>query len=267
MNVSSLTSTSATAPVGPPPRSSRWRSREDHEGGGRQARHGPRGAEEGALDGGSTMSSLAAKAGISQDDLVSTIAATLPGPGAGRRGDRHDEHGDWHRQRHPAGAESTSPRSTSRRASRRCPARSASAARTCSTGSRTGRASPTCWRRTPTCLLSSPRTRTAARWSTATADPTAQVKAWTPRGTARPRPATAMTRRSAVCGARRTTRGPSRPPTKSPIASGSAADQAIEANTMKPDGRHGVRHAEDDVLHRVPAGEASRRCRAGTSPA
>ena len=36
------------------------------------------------------------------------------------------------------------------------------------------------------------------------------------RWTASPRPATAMTRRSSVCGARRTTRGPSRPPTKKP---------------------------------------------------
>jgi uncharacterized protein YidB (DUF937 family) len=36
---------------------------------------------EASLDGGSTMSSLAAAAGISQEDLVATIAATLPAQG------------------------------------------------------------------------------------------------------------------------------------------------------------------------------------------
>jgi hypothetical protein len=34
-----------------------------------------------ALKGGETMSSLAAKSGVSQDDLVATIAATLPAQG------------------------------------------------------------------------------------------------------------------------------------------------------------------------------------------
>ena len=34
-----------------------------------------------ALKGGDTMSSLAAKKGISQDDLVKTIASTLPAQG------------------------------------------------------------------------------------------------------------------------------------------------------------------------------------------
>ena len=86
-----------------------------------------------ALDGGSTMSSLAAESGISQEDLIATIAATLPAQGPdgvatdvtsmatgiatapGRRAGR-------------------SPTSISPRASRRCPARWASAARICSTG-------------------------------------------------------------------------------------------------------------------------------------
>jgi hypothetical protein len=133
VNVSSLSSTSAMRPTGPPP--------------GPPPSGGPektlqavadklgldRDALKKALQDGSTMSSLAAQAGISQDDLVATIAATLPAQGPdgvaidttsmatgsrtapGRRGAR-------------------SPRSTSPRASRRCRARWGSAARTCSTG-------------------------------------------------------------------------------------------------------------------------------------
>jgi hypothetical protein len=81
VNVSSL-STSATAPVGPP--------RGHNHGGGPektmkavadQLGMDPEALKK-ALDGGETMSSLAAKSGVSQDDLVATIAATLPAQGA-----------------------------------------------------------------------------------------------------------------------------------------------------------------------------------------
>jgi hypothetical protein len=81
VNVSSLSSTSAMRLTGPPP--------------GPPPSGGPEktmqavadrlgldpDALKKALQGGSTISSLAAQAGISQDDLVATIAATLPAQG------------------------------------------------------------------------------------------------------------------------------------------------------------------------------------------
>ncbi len=81
MNVSSPGTTSATAPVGPPPG--------HHRGGGPQKTMravadklgmDPEALKK-ALDGGETMTSLAARSGVSQDDLVSTIAASLPTQG------------------------------------------------------------------------------------------------------------------------------------------------------------------------------------------
>ena len=79
-----------------------------------------------------------------------------------------------------------------------------------------------------------------------------------PRGGRRgPRPATAMTRRSAVCGARRTTRGPSRPPMNRPIARGSAADQAIEANTMKPTAATALATPRTTFFMALPRGRVS----------
>jgi uncharacterized protein YidB (DUF937 family) len=81
MNVSSLAGTSATAPVDRP--------HGPHRGGGPEKTMkavadklgmDPEALKK-ALDGGATMSNLAAQAGISQDDLVSTIAATLPAQG------------------------------------------------------------------------------------------------------------------------------------------------------------------------------------------
>ncbi len=82
MNVSSLSSTSAMRPMGPPPGP-------PPSGGGpektMQAVADKLGLDpealKKALEGGSTMSSLAAQAGIGQDDLVATIAATLPAQG------------------------------------------------------------------------------------------------------------------------------------------------------------------------------------------
>ena len=78
MNVSSMTSTTATAPVDRP--------HGPHQGGGPEKTMKAVAEKLGmdpdalkkALGGGETMSSLAAKAGVSQDDLISTIAATLP---------------------------------------------------------------------------------------------------------------------------------------------------------------------------------------------
>ena len=81
MNVSSLTGTTAPRPMSPPP--------------GPPSAGGPAKtlqavadrlgldpeALKKALDGGSTMSSLAAESGISQEDLIATIAATLPAQG------------------------------------------------------------------------------------------------------------------------------------------------------------------------------------------
>ena len=77
MNVSTLTSTSATAAVA--------QSRGHHRGGHEKTMQAvadklgmdPEDLKK-ALKGGETMSSLAAKKGVSQDDLVATIAATLP---------------------------------------------------------------------------------------------------------------------------------------------------------------------------------------------
>ena len=75
MNVSSLTSVAATQAMGPP-----------HTGGGREktlkavAEKLGMSAEDlkSALKSGSTMADLATAAGVPQDDLVSTIASTLP---------------------------------------------------------------------------------------------------------------------------------------------------------------------------------------------
>ena len=81
MNVSSATSPSATTAVDRP--------KGHHHGGGQDATMKAVADELGmdpealkkALKGGETMSSLAAKSGVSQDDLVATIAATLPAQG------------------------------------------------------------------------------------------------------------------------------------------------------------------------------------------
>ena len=78
MNVSTLTSTSATTAVAQP--------HGHHQGAGHektvQAVADKLGMDpedlKKALKGGETMSSLAAKKGVSQDDLVATIASTLP---------------------------------------------------------------------------------------------------------------------------------------------------------------------------------------------
>jgi hypothetical protein len=81
MNVSSLTGTTAPRPMGPPP--------------GPPPAGGPAKTLQAvadrlgldpeelkkALDGGSTKSSLAAESGITQEDLIATIAATLPAQG------------------------------------------------------------------------------------------------------------------------------------------------------------------------------------------
>jgi uncharacterized protein YidB (DUF937 family) len=81
MDVSSLTSTSATTQV--------QRPHGPHKGGGPEKTMQAVAEKLGmdpdalkkALDGGETMSGLAAQAGITQDDLISTIAATLPTQG------------------------------------------------------------------------------------------------------------------------------------------------------------------------------------------
>jgi uncharacterized protein YidB (DUF937 family) len=77
MNVSSLGSTPAMRPAGPPP------------GGGHEKTMKAVAAKLGmstgdlrsALTSGSTMADLAKTAGVSQDDLVKTIASTLPATG------------------------------------------------------------------------------------------------------------------------------------------------------------------------------------------
>ena len=79
-------------------------------------------------------------------------------------------------------------------------------------------------------------------------------------------PATAMTRRERVCGTRRTIRGPSRPPTNSPIASGSAASHATRPGARSPARRPSWRCRGRRSSARCPAARP-RRCRAGTSRA
>jgi hypothetical protein len=81
MNVSSLTGTTATRLMGPPP----GPPPADGPAKTLQAVADKLGLDpeelKKALGGGSTMSSLAAESGISQEDLIATIAATLPAQG------------------------------------------------------------------------------------------------------------------------------------------------------------------------------------------
>jgi hypothetical protein len=240
MNVSSLTSTSATRPVGPPPGPPPGGAPEKTM----KAVADTLGLDpeelKKALEGGSTMSSLAAQSGITQEDLVATIAATLPAQGPdgatidttsmatgianGTRPERPPQPEVDHAQGIEALCSALGIRGSdlldrfssgtgisdllAQNPRGLLPADGDAEPRGAGGRlllSRAGRGRP------PLCVRGHP-------------------KAWIARWTASARPATAMTLRSAVCGARRTTRGPRRPPIRQPIASGSAADQATDAN-------------------------------------